>query len=46
MEGKLAGLGLKNIVILWMIFVILTVLAKTVLTKHPIQGVTEIVQAV
>jgi hypothetical protein len=46
MEGKLAGLGLKNILILTIIIWILTVVTKTVLTKHPINGVTEIIQAV
>ena len=43
---KFAGLGLKNILVLWLIFILLTVMAKAILTKHPVPGVTEIVQAV
>jgi len=46
MEGNFMGLGLKNLfgVALFTIFVI--VLLKVVLTKHPIKGVSEVVQAV
>jgi len=43
---KFAGLGLKNILILWLLIMILTVIAKVVLTKHPVAGLSEVVQAV
>ncbi|MCU5087561.1 hypothetical protein OCA23_30330 [Bacillus cereus] len=46
MEGKFAGIGLKNLVILWLLLTILTVMAKVVLTKHPVPGLSEVVQAV
>lgn len=46
MEGKFLGLGLKNIVMLWLVFVVLTVMAKTIFTKYPVKGVSEIIQAV
>jgi len=45
-EGKFAGVGLKNILVLWMLFVLLTVMAKAILTKHPVRGLSEVVQAV
>ncbi|MGG1343880.1 hypothetical protein ABE244_25650 [Bacillus toyonensis] len=43
---KFAGVGLKNIIILWLFTMILTVIAKVVLTKHPVPGLSEVVQTV
>jgi hypothetical protein len=43
---KFAGLGLKNVLVLWVIFIVLTVMAKTVLTKHHVSGLSEFVQSV
>lgn len=45
-EGKFAGVGLKNIIVLWLMFILLTVMAKAILTKHPVKGLSEVVQAV
>lgn len=45
MDVKFAGIGLKNILVIWMIILILTVLAKVVFTKYPVPGVSEVVQA-
>lgn len=46
MEGKFLGLGLKNIVMLWVVMVLLTVMAKTIFAKYPVKGVSEIIHAV
>lgn len=46
MNNKIAGLGLKNLVLTALFTIITIVVLKTVLTKHPIKGVTEVVQAV
>jgi hypothetical protein len=43
---KFAGLGFKNIIIVWLLIMVLTVIAKVVLTKHPVKGVSEFVQTV
>lgn len=43
---KFLGVGLINAIGLWCLFVILTVGAKVIITKYPITGVSEIVQAV
>lgn len=47
MEGiKFAGIGLKNILVIWLIIIILTVMAKVIFTKYQVPGVSEVVQAV
>lgn len=46
MEGNFLGLGLKNIFGLFLLFMVLIVVMKVVLTKHPVPGVSEVVQAV
>lgn len=43
---KMAGLGLKNLVLVTLFVIVGIVVLKTVLTKHPIKGVSEVVQAV
>lgn len=40
---KFAGIGLKNIIVLWLVLMILTVMAKVILAKHPVQGLSEFV---
>jgi hypothetical protein len=43
---KFAGLGLKNVLLLWMIFIVLTVMAKVIFVKYPVPGVSDVVGAV
>lgn len=44
--NKLFGLGMTNIIGLFFLFVILIIVVKVVLTKHPVKGVTELVNIV
>lgn len=46
MEGKLFGLGLGNIFGLFIAFVVMIVVTKVVLTKHPVKGVSDFVNVV
>ena len=46
LNEKFLGLGLTKILGLWLCLVLLTVGAKTVLTKHPVPGLSEIIQAI
>ena len=43
---KFLGVGLINAVGLWCLFVFLTVGAKALLTKYPVEGLTEIIHTV
>ena len=43
---KFAGVGLKNVLIIWLLIMVLTVIAKVVLTKRPVKGLSEFVQTV
>lgn len=43
---KFLGLGLKNLIGVLLFVIIGIVVLKTVLTKHPVKGVSEVVQAV
>lgn len=43
---KFAGVGLKNILLIWLMVMVLTVMAKVVLTKYPVKGLSEVVHAV
>ncbi|KYC77732.1 hypothetical protein B4092_4707 [Bacillus licheniformis] len=43
---KFAGVGLKNMVVIAMFTMVFIVMAKVVLTKHEINGVTQLVNAV
>lgn len=45
-DERFLGLGLRNIFLLWIIIVLLTVGAKVVFTKYPVKGVTEIINTV
>lgn len=40
---KLGGVGLANIFIIWLFTIVFGVMAKVILTKYPIKGVSEIV---
>ena len=42
---KFAGVGLKNIFIIWLVCIIFTLMAKVILVKYPVTGLTEIVVA-
>lgn len=44
--NKLAGLGIKNLVLVSVFVIIFIVIMKTILTKHHVNGVSEFVQAV
>ncbi|WP_215586109.1 hypothetical protein [Bacillus mycoides] len=46
MEGKFAGIGLKNILAIFFLFIIFIVMAKVVLTKYPVKGISEVIQTV
>ncbi|MCC3289159.1 MULTISPECIES: hypothetical protein [Bacillus] len=46
MEGKFAGVGMKNLIVLWLIIIMFTVMAKVIFTKYPVPGLSEVVQAV
>lgn len=43
---KFMGIGLTNALALWLFFILLTVVAKVVSAKYPVQGVNEVIQAV
>jgi hypothetical protein len=43
---KLAGVGLKNMIVIALFTMIFIVVSKTILTKHPVKGISEVVQAV
>jgi hypothetical protein len=45
-EGKFAGVGMKNLIVLWLIIIMFTVMAKVIFTKYPVPGLSEVVQAV
>ena len=44
--NKLAGLGMKNLVLVALFVMIFVVIMKTVFTKYHVKGVSEVVQAV
>lgn len=46
MGDKLAGVGLQNIFILWILIMLMTVAAKVIIVKYPVKGLSEIIQAV
>lgn len=45
-DGKLLGLGLKNIVGLLILFWVMTIFLKVAVNKKPIPGVTEAVNTI
>lgn len=44
--NRFLGLGIVNIVALFFLFIVFIVVLKTVVLKHPIPGLTQIVSAV
>lgn len=40
------GIGIKNAIALFAVFIILIVMLKVITAKHPIAGVTEVIQAI
>lgn len=40
---KFAGVGLKNIFLIWLVCIVFSVIAKIVVTKYPVTGLTEVV---
>lgn len=40
---KFAGVGLKNIFLIWLCCMILSLIAKVILTKNPIEGLSQVV---
>jgi hypothetical protein len=46
MEGKLLGLGLFNILGLFILFVLMVIVLKVAVNKKPIPGITEAVNTI
>ncbi|WP_176542210.1 MULTISPECIES: hypothetical protein [Bacillus] len=46
MDSKFAGIGLKNILAIFFLFIVFIVIAKVILTKYPVKGLSEVVQTV
>ena len=42
---KFLGIGLKNAIGLWALFLLFSLMAKVILTKYPIEGLSEVVNA-
>ena len=40
---KFAGVGLKNIILIWLVCMILSMMAKVILIKYPVDGLTQVV---
>lgn len=45
MGEKLGGVGLQNIVVIWILVLLMTVAAKVIFTRYNVPGLSEIVQA-
>ena len=43
---KFGGLGLNQIVVLWFILALITIMLKTVLNKYYLKGATELVNTI
>lgn len=44
MDGKFMGVGLKNAMALWLLFLLFSVMAKVIFTKYEIPGLSQIVR--
>lgn len=44
MDGKFLGIGLKNALGLYLLFMVFSVSMKVVFTKHEVPGVSEVVR--
>lgn len=45
MDSKFLGVGLTNALGLWCLFVVFSVVAKVIVTKYPVDGLSEVVRA-
>lgn len=45
MDGKFLGVGIKNALGLWLLFLLFSVVAKVIFTKYEIEGLSEVVRA-
>ena len=45
MDSKFLGVGLFNAFGLWCLFIVLSLMAKVILTKYPVDGLSEVVRA-
>ena len=45
MDGKFLGVGIMNAFGLWCLFVVFSLIAKVIVTKYPVNGVSEVVLA-
>ncbi|NRQ87291.1 hypothetical protein HQK35_18995 [Bacillus velezensis] len=43
---KFAGVGLKNMIVISLFTMMVIVVTKVIVTKHPVNGVTQLVNAV
>ena len=43
MDGKFLGVGIINAFGLWCLFVLFSVIAKVIVTKYPIKGLSEVI---
>ena len=43
MDGKFLGVGVVNAFGLWCLFVLFSVVAKVIVTKYPINGLTDVI---
>ena len=44
MEGKFLGLGLINIIGLYFIMVLISLVMKTIFTKYEVEGLSEVIR--
>jgi hypothetical protein len=45
MDSKFLGVGLTNVLLIWLAVTLLSLMAKVIFTKYPIDGVSQIFQA-
>lgn len=43
MDGKFLGVGVINAFGLWCLFVLFSVVAKVIVTKYPVSGLSEVI---
>ena len=44
MDSKFLGVGVINAFGLWCLFVLFSVVAKVIVTKYPVSGLSEVIQ--
>lgn len=45
MDSKFLGVGLKNVLLIWLVITILSLMAKVIFTKYPVDGISQVFQA-